>query len=227
MDFGGYDAVMFGAPIHSWRAPRVFREWLATLDGAGKKGAMFFTYGGFQVHPTHYSTRNILTGQGFVVVSSAEFLASHTFNIGGWKAVPDRPDESDFAVARDYAAAIHRRFTGEDPGILGELEKTEHPDEYLDAIESFRFKVLTQIPTRNGEECSMCMACEEKCPSGAMNAETGEADPDLCIACLGCVDLCPDDALKINDMAGSFAMKMEMEKANPEDLHRKQSKIYL
>jgi menaquinone-dependent protoporphyrinogen IX oxidase len=83
IDFEPYQAVVFGAPIHARRAPRVFRDWLKTLDGQGKKSSMFFTYGGFGVHPTHYSTREILKEQNFIVVSSAEFLGAHTFNIGG------------------------------------------------------------------------------------------------------------------------------------------------
>ncbi|SHI83873.1 Flavodoxin domain-containing protein [Desulfatibacillum alkenivorans DSM 16219] len=227
MDFSGWDGVIFGAPIHSMRAPRVLREWLQTLNGQGKKAAMYFTYGGFHVHPCHYSTREILAAAGFTVVASAEFLGAHTFNRGGWQAVPERPDASDFAVAKDYAAAVYARFSGKDAGVLGELEKTDMNEEFLDAIEGFRFKALTQLPTRNGKECSLCMACQEQCPSGAMDAEKGEADPALCIACLGCLDACPEDALEINDMSGVFAQRMEMEKSTPQDLNKKQSKIYL
>ncbi|HSQ85629.1 MAG TPA: flavodoxin domain-containing protein [Desulfobacterales bacterium] len=83
IDFEPYQAVVFGAPVHSRRAPRAVRDWLRTLDGQGKKCSMFFTYGGFGVHPTHYSTRQILKEQNFIVVSSAEFLSAHTFNLGG------------------------------------------------------------------------------------------------------------------------------------------------
>ncbi len=227
IDLEPYEAVIFGAPIHSWRAPRVVREWMRTLDGQGKKCSMFFTYGGFGVHPTHYSTRKILEDQNFTVVSSADFLGPHTFNLGGWKAMEDRPDESDFKTAREYAAITCKRFTGEDTGILGELEKTEYTDEQLDAIETFRFKILTQLPTRGGEECGMCMVCQESCPTGAISADSGEADKKRCIACLACVANCPEDALKINDMSGSWSVKLEMEKATEESLKGQQSKIYL
>ena len=222
-----YQAVIFGAPIHSWRAPRVVREWLRTLDGQGKKCAMFFTYGGFCVHPTHYSTRKILNEQNFVVVSSAEFLGAHTFNLGGWKAMEDRPDASDIDIAKEYAVRTYKRFTGEDPGILGELEKTEYTEEQLDSIETFRFNVLTQLPTRSGEECSMCGVCEESCPTGAMDAESGESDKEKCIACLACVADCPDSVLKVNDMSKSWSFKLEMEKITEESLKGQKSKIYL
>lgn len=227
IDLEPYQAVVFGAPIHSWRAPRVVREWLRTLDGQRKKCSMFFTYGGFNVHPTHYSTRQILEEQNFIVVSSAEFLGAHTFNLGGWKAMECRPDATDFDIAKEYASITYKRFTGEDDGILGELEKTEYTEEQLDNIETLRVNVLTQLPNRGGEECSMCFVCEELCPTGAMEAETGVADKEKCIACLACVSNCPDNVLNINDMSDSWSFKMEMEKATEESIKGLKSKIYL
>jgi ferredoxin len=227
IDLEPYQAFVIGAPIYSWRAPRVVREWLRTLDGRGKKCSMFFSYGGFQVPPAHHSTKQILEEQGFVVVSSADFLGAHTFNLGGWRAVVGRPDASDYEVAREYARKTCKRFSGEDPGTLGEMEKTLHTEEQLDSIEAFRFGIITQLPTRQGEECSMCMICEESCPTGAMNAERGSAEQGKCIACLACVAKCPEDALKINDTSHIWAGKLEMEKVTEESIKQKKSKIYL
>ena len=227
IDFTPYEAVVFGAPIHSRRAPRVVREWLRTLNGqGGKKCSMFFTYGGFGVHPVHYSTRQILEEQHFRVVSSAEFLGAHTFNLGGWKAMEGRPDERDVAVAKEYVEITYKRFTDEDESLLGELEKTAHPEEWLDSIEAFRFKVLTQLPTRGCTECGMCLVCEELCPNGAMEAELGEADKGKCIACLACVANCPEHILAINDMSKSWSFKLEKDHATEESLKGQKSIIY-
>lgn len=226
IDFTPYHAVIFGSPIHSRRAPRVVREWLKTLDGQGKKCSTFFTYGGFGVHPTHFSTQEILMGQNFKLVSSAEFLAAHTFNIGGWKALPERPNEQDYELAKKYTGLTYKRFISEDGGIVSDFEKPLHPEEKLDAIEKSRFKVVTQLPARNGHECSMCLKCEELCPTGAMNAEQGEANKDKCIACLGCVLACQEKVLKINDTSKSWAIKLGMEKITEEGLNELESKIY-
>jgi ferredoxin len=187
---------------------------------------MFFTYGGFGVHPTHYSTREILKEQNFIVVSSAEFLGAHTFNLGGWRALGDRPNELDFKVAKDYVELTCKRFTGEDDRILGELEKTEYTEEQLDSAETSRFKVLTQLPSRGGEECSMCLVCEELCPTEAMEAESGEADKEKCIACLACVSNCPEEVLKINDMSNSWSLRLDKEKVTEESIKEQKSKIY-
>jgi ferredoxin len=187
---------------------------------------MFFTYGGFGAHPTHYSTRQILEEQHFRVVSSAEFLSAHTFNLGGWKAMEGRPDERDFDVAKAYVERTYTRFINEDENLLGELEKTEYPEELLDAAEASRFKVLTLLPTRGGQECGMCLECEELCPTGAIKAESGEADKEKCIACLACVSNCPEDVLKINDMSNSWSHKLDMEKVTEESIKEQKSKIY-
>lgn len=226
IDFRGYDACVFGAPIHSWRAPRVVREWIQTILGDGRKCAMFFTYGGFGVHPAHYSMRKILTDRNFIVVSSAEFLGWHTFNLGGWQAMVGRPDDSDFAVARKFVEGTYKRFRGEDKGILGELEKTVYTDEELDQIETLRFRILTKLPSRDGADCSMCMLCEELCPTGAMDAMRDHVDKGKCIACLRCVASCPECALQINDTSETWSVKLAMERVTEEDLQGKQSKLY-
>lgn len=227
MDLEPYDAVVFGFPVHSWRAPRVVRDWLRTLEGRKKKCSTFFTYGGFGIHPAHESTRRILAGQGFSVVSSAEFLAPHTFNLGGWKAMVDRPNPADLALAGEYATKTFQRFTGKEAGMLGECEPTRYSDEELDAIESFRFRVLTHLPSRDGNDCRMCRVCEAVCPAGAMDARSGNADPGRCIACLNCVAVCEDNALIINDMTASWEQKLAMEHITEQGMHAKQSRIYL
>lgn len=227
IDLRPFDAIVFGSPVHSRRAPAVVRDWLSTLYGQGKKCSMYFTYGGFGDHPAHYSTREILEKQNFLVVSSAAFLSTHTFNLGGWKAMEGRPDKSDFEIAKEYVERTYRRFTGEDECLTGELERTEHSEEKLDSIEATRFKVVTQLPTRYGEECSMCMVCEELCPTGAMDAESGEADREKCIACLGCVANCTENVLEINDTSNSWLFKLENETITEESLKKRKSVIYV
>ena len=227
LDLTLYQAVIFGFPIHARRAPRIVREWLDTLDGQGKLCATFFTYGGFTVHPIHFSTREILENRGFDLVSSAEFLAKHTFNIGGWSAMENRPNESDFRVAREFAKQTYKRFVGEDPGRPDEFDKTELTQEKLDEGEKLPLLAITQLPSRMGADCSMCMICEELCPTHAMNAEMGEvSEKEKCIACLRCIDNCPEDVLSINDLSPIWPLALDMLKETEESMRNKSSKIY-
>ena len=223
----GYDALLFGFPVHSLRAPRMMRDWLTTILGEGRKCALFFTYGGFMVHPAHYSTAEILKNQGFIVVSSVEFPGKHTYNIGGWKAFPDRPDMREYILAEEYAKVTFQRFTGDDKQYLRELEKGNFSKEQLDFFESLRFKLLSKLPTRDGESCSMCGLCKSVCPAGAMDDISGNADPEKCIACLGCVAACPENVLHINSMVDSWGMKLEMSKTTEGKLNKQVGRIYL
>ncbi|WP_300667780.1 EFR1 family ferrodoxin [Desulfoluna sp.] len=227
LDLAPYHTLVFGFPVHSLRAPRVTREWLRTLNGGGKKCALFFTFGGFTVHPAHQTTREILREQHFSVVASAEFPGAHTFNHGGWRALADRPNAADDALAEEFADRVLKRFTGEDPAILGELDPGIYSAEELDRFEGFRFRMVTQIPTRAGAPCSLCGLCEEICPTQAMDATSGTADPEKCIACLRCLASCPEQALTINDMSASWTPKLNLGKTTEDALNAQQGTLYL
>lgn len=227
VDLNPYDAIIFGFPVHSLRAPRLGREWLQTLDGNGKKCATFFTYGGFTVEPVHYTTRKILEEHNFILVSSAEFLSAHTFNLGGWKAMIGRPNQADFTVAREYTEKTYRRFSGEDSDILPEFDRPVFSDKELDDFEQFRFKVVTNPPNRGNTECCMCGLCEELCPAQAMNSETGIADRDKCIVCFRCVDICPEGVLQINDLSNFWSQKLSVHGLTEEEMQQQESRIFL
>lgn len=224
IDLRPFSAVVFGIPIHAWRAPRAVKEWIKTLNGQGKKCSTFYTYGGFGVHPTHYSTGQLLENQNFTIVSSAEFIGFYSFKRTGQRSREDITDDSYFDDAKDFARKTFKRFTGEDKAIL---EKTNFTEEQLESLEAAKFSVITQLPTRGGESCSMCMLCEEMCPTEAIKAKTGEADREKCIACLECVNNCPDNALLINDISDGWSFKVEMEKFTGESMKKLKSKIYL
>jgi ferredoxin len=227
LDVDAHDAVIFGFPVHALQAPRLVREYLIAQQGHGKKCATFFTYGGFRIHPAHHTTHRLLKAAGFHPVSSAEFLAAHSFNHGGWRALPDRPNQDDLDVARRFARRTLQRFSGDDDGRVEDLDTAGLDQPTLDLFEHGRFKTIPEPPSRRGADCSMCMACEDLCPSQAMDAVEGRSDPQRCILCLRCMAVCPDQALKINDLSASWAAKLEQERETSDSLKRKKSRIYL
>lgn len=222
-----YDAVIFGFPIYSLRAPRVCRQWLEKLDGNGKKCSVFFTFGGFGKAPAHYYMNELLEKRSFTLVSTAEFLGVHTFNRCGWQAAEGRPNESDFKAAEEYTHKTLKRFMGEDTNIISDFNKPMYLPDQLDMAEKFRFKLITQLPTRDAQNCSMCMLCEKLCPTNAMDAEKGIADPASCIACFRCIANCPDNVLHTNDISGTWENKLKMHNTTKEEIDKIESKIYL
>jgi len=195
----GFDGFIFGFPVFADFAPSVINEWLPTLDGKGKRCAMFFTYGARTTGFAHFHTALLLEQAGFKVLFSAEFLGRHTFNVHGWKILPDRPDEGDFAVMRDYASLCVERFTQDSPPVF----KLQKPFGYPEVTEYLKIRGKQEddcwkSPVRTEKECSMCRNCETECPALAFNADTGLSDPERCIGCMHCVYICPDKVIKID-----------------------------
>ena len=81
-----------------------------------------------------------------------------------------------------------------------ELKDPGLSERILDQLEKSADKVMPP-PSRKGNECGLCGNCESYCPTAAMNAEKGEADPDTCVRCLKCVNECPENALIAKDIA--------------------------
>ena len=196
-----FDAFVFGVPVFADFAPSVINDWLPTLDGQGKRCTQFFTYGARTSGYAHFHTRLLLEQAGFRVLFSAEFLGRHSFNVGGWQMVPDRPNEQDLALAREYAALAAERFSQEAPPAF-HLQK---PFGYHRAAAALKRQRKKQVerdlthPTRMTDTCSMCRECETECPVQAFDADTGLSDPATCIECMRCVYICPDGVIQLDE----------------------------
>jgi ferredoxin len=200
------DGFIFGFPVFADFAPNVINEWIPTLDGRGKRCATFFTYGARTTGYAHFHSKLLLEKAGFRVLFSAEFLGRHTFNVAGWRVLPDRPNEQDFVVAREFAALALERFTQESPAAFA-LQK---PFRYNATMRQLGHRRKSGErgwchPVRFLEPCSMCRRCETECPNQAFDADVGLSDPLRCIECMHCVYICPDQALKVDDrMANAY-----------------------
>jgi ferredoxin len=222
-----FDGLIFGFPVFADFAPSVINAWLPTLNGRGKKCAQFFTYGARTTGYAHFHTKLLLEHAGFRVLFSAEFLGRHSFNVGGWRILPERPDAEDFAVARDYAVLALERFSQEAPAVF-RLQKPFGYNQIMASLENKQKKTERSWtnPVRVAEECSMCRNCEIECPAQAFDADTGLSDPGSCIECMHCVYSCPDKVLKIDEhMEGIYDSFLADWHLTEEMIAAKKSKI--
>lgn len=222
-----FDGFIFGFPVFSDFAPSVINAWLPTLDGRGKRCTMFFTYGARTTGYAHFHTKLLLEQAGFQVLFSAEFLGRHSFNVGGWRVLPDRPNEQDFAVAREYVALALERFSQDAPAVF-RLQKPFGYNRAMASLENQQKRAERgwTHPIRIAEECSMCRDCETECPTQAFDADSGLSDPKRCIACMRCVTVCPDDVLKIDKrMKDAYDGFLRNWHLTEEMMDAKQSKI--
>ena len=194
------DAFIFGFPVFANFAPSVINEWIPTLDGKGKRCGMFFTYGARTTGHAHFHTKTLLEAANFQVYCSAEFLGRHSFNVGGWNILPDRPDEQDFKVARQYSRVAQERFSDVDGSPL-QLQKPFGYHHGIMAVEESepRQERGWTNPFRSETECSMCMECETECPTQSFDAEAGTSSPETCIECMHCLYICPDQVIQIDE----------------------------
>jgi Fe-S-cluster-containing hydrogenase component 2/flavodoxin len=222
-----FDGFIFGFPVFADFAPSVINGWIPTLDGGGKRCATFFTYGARTTGYAHFHTMRLLEAAGFCVQFSAEFLGRHTFNVAGWRVLPDRPDEQDFAVARTFAALAIERFSQESSAAFA-LQKPFRYNATVKQLEQAERSTERGWchPVRFLETCCMCRRCEDECPSQAFDADAGLSDPAKCIECMHCVYICPDEALKVDDkMEGVYQDFLADWHLTEEIMRAKKSKI--
>ncbi len=226
LSMGEFDAFVFGFPVFADFAPRVINEWLPTLDGMGKRCAAFFTYGGRTTGYAPFHTALLLEQAGFRVQCAAELLGRHTYNLAGWNAVPDRPNDVDFAVARQFAALACERFTAPEPTPF----MLQKPFAYEAGLKDRQSQPLPtqrrpRQPVRRTLTCSMCGLCESECPDRAFDAEAGLSDPQRCLECLHCVYICPDQVLAIEDQRSYWPTFLQRWHVTEEMMAAKQSKV--
>jgi NAD-dependent dihydropyrimidine dehydrogenase PreA subunit/flavodoxin len=221
-----YDGIIFGFPVYADFPPRVINEWLPTLKGNGKPCVLFVTYGGRTSGYAHFYGLSLLRTAGFRVQFSAEFLGRHTFNIAGWNLLPNRPNEQDFKVAREFAMLAAERFTRPYAGVFS-LQKPFGYDRAVEDMEKAQPGADRKWtnPVREGV-CSLCGTCEQNCPARAIDHRTGISDPVKCIECMRCVYDCPEKVLKTDkQMEGYYPTFLEEWGLTDELLSHKQSRI--
>ena len=179
------DTIVVAVPVFGGRIPSVAREKLKTLNGEGKKAIALAVYGVRAYEDALLETVELLTDCGFTVVGAGAFNAQHSMvpAVGA-----GRPDEQDIAEIQAFAAKVAAKLEAGD--VEAVTVPGNHP--YKDEMTVASAPVCT-------EDCVVCGACVDRCPTSAMSVVDGKVETQLekCILCLACMGICPAKARKL------------------------------
>ncbi|NHJ33067.1 MAG: hypothetical protein FK732_09395 [Asgard group archaeon] len=225
-DLSDFTGLIFGFPVWASVIPRVCMEWIDTLNYCDKWCATYFTYGGPTVGIAHYHTKLLLNRNGLKVLTSAEFLGKHTFNVAyGFNFLPERPNQDDFNVANVFADKLIELYLEPKKREII-IKKPKDADSIIKKLREFKKTAKDIVPSRYGKECRMCLTCEDSCPTNAFHADIGEAYKMKCISCMRCVTYCPDKAIEYRrDMTKVYENLKKQYKLTDEKLKNLESKI--
>lgn len=163
--------------------------------------------------------------QDFRVISSAEFVASHSFNLVGWNILNNRPNEEDLELAQEYTKLTIQKFLKAFDKLL-KLGIKNIPESVFVKIEN-NIKRFVETPLIETEKCSTCLKCESECPSGAIDIKRRYVDSEKCIRCFRCVKICPEGNIKVKDKSKYQEIILKLEKINIDVINEIKSKIFI
>ena len=195
-----YDLFGLGAPVYSYRAPRMVTQFLSKLNFNKKPFFVFSSTGGQKgnIHWNLYKSVRETAG-----MCLGEFSAAITTNIRSWMPNKRRimPNYSISGYDENRALEfVHEIFNN----LQYEVEKIPERKILLSIYTSllssrWMMGMTAGFKQVDKEKCTKCGICaKEICPSGAITLDPN-GHPKFreisCVGCNGCVNLCPVDAI--------------------------------
>ncbi len=195
-DLDSYDLVGFGYPIHAFRAPEIFIDFLKRLPKVRKKRCFIFKSSGEGLHLNDASSikaMRVLRKKGFQVVSEASYLMPYNIIFRF----------SDSLAKEMYVYSLAQSFL-----LADHLEKqasNKMPLRLYARMVPPLFRIEWWFAKANGKyykvalnRCVRCLRCVKACPTQNIVYD-GESFKfkNKCVLCLKCAFNCPTDAISI------------------------------
>lgn len=194
---GTEELLVVGMPVYAGRLPALCAAQLAKLKGNKTPAVAAVVYGNREYDDALLELVDILTANGFAVVSAGAFIAQHSIfpEVGAGR--PDADDEK--AIAGFAKATVELLATAPQGGYLA-----------VRGNPSYRQGGgLASIRPDGDKSCTNCGACVKICPTGAISAESPrKTNPDACIGCGACIGACPVKARDYHGLAYQAASKV-------------------
>lgn len=183
--FGKDEIAVFGVPVYAGRIPQISVASLHKFKGSGTPAIVVCVYGNRDFDDALLELHDIVSRNGFKVISAGAFIAQHSIfpALGA-----GRPDGADKTAAERFgrASIIKLKAAGCASGL---------PD--LTVKGNFPYKDSKPIPLkpRADRRCNSCGTCARMCPAHAIDpAHPHRTDKNRCISCARCIHVCPQHA---------------------------------
>lgn len=186
--FTDADAVIIATPVYGGRIPDLAARKLKAISGNGARAAAMVVYGNRDYDDALLELTDLLTAQGFIVMTAAAFIGEHSIfpEVGA-----GRPDAADIEKLEEFGKECGKAFEGDTAPVL-EI-KGNHPYK--------KYGGVPVRPTGDLKRCVRCGQCVELCPTEAIDAAAPWiTDASRCISCGRCIAVCPHSARQYRGM---------------------------
>ncbi len=184
LNFNGNDFVIIGIPVYSGRVPELAKNIIMKMKGNNTPIALVATYGNRHYDDALLELKTITQSNGFVVVAAAAFVTEHSVV---QKYGKGRPNNEDVKVINTFGESVKNK--------LNIWDISNHTDLKIPGNLNYRKYMSIPIKPHVSSKCIKCGLCAEKCPAGAIPADSPNmTDKSKCVTCVRCVRLCPQKA---------------------------------
>ena len=185
------ELLVVGVPVYAGRVPTMAVERLRRFKGNDTSAVIVAVYGNRHYDDAVLELSDIISDNGFRIVSAGAFVAQHSIfpKVGG-----ARPDADDMADIQEFA----NKTTALLVSGFGEIE--------IPGNRPYKIPGAIPIWPTASRKCNACGLCARLCPTEAIDPTAPKGvDKEKCIKCGRCIVVCPTKARRFYGIKYSLA----------------------
>lgn len=188
------ELLIVGIPVYAGRVPEMAVERIRQFKGEGTPAIAVAVYGNRDYDDALLELSDILSENGFQIISAGAFIAQHSIFP---KVGAHRPDADDYQQINVFADESNKILHKNREQLLPIHVPGNRP-----------YKIPGSIPIypSGTKTCLECGKCALLCPAGAIpKTNPREVDETKCIKCGRCIVVCPTQSRQFKGVKYTLA----------------------